>query len=349
MGVPVVDHAQGQTRTHVRDYEAFMEGLRNGTLKHTGDRDLRAHVLNAIARRLPGGDLRFDRPNPSRRAPGAQDRRVIDGLTAAAMVVEFSNNAEPAGVCLRGERAGGGVRFRITRQKALTGSPSFVEALRGGQVDMIPRLGGSNINLQRISSVFVQAQSASYAFMYQTQPAVRSVVDYVASNIAQLGLRLYERVDDDEREYAGDHPACESLRWPNERTPGQQFVYNLVADFLVYDNSYALKFKGPVPAGRCWGSRRRPSGFWGSKGSPRRRTASTAPTARQFRCACRRDDPLARLRPRRTQGGVLEARDAPVGADGGRDCPGGEDGARPCRPDAEGVDRAAVGVAAVVG
>ena len=85
----------GADPTHVRDYEAFMEGLRNGTLKHTGDRDLRAHVLNAIARRLPGGDLRFDRPNPSRGSSVAQDRRVIDGLTAAAMVVEFSNNAEP--------------------------------------------------------------------------------------------------------------------------------------------------------------------------------------------------------------------------------------------------------------
>jgi hypothetical protein len=96
IGLPVIDHAQGQTRTHVQDYEAFMEGLRNGTVKHTGDHDLRAHVLNAIARRLPGGDYRFDRPSQVRGNARAQDRRVIDALTAAAMVVEHSNRAPKA-------------------------------------------------------------------------------------------------------------------------------------------------------------------------------------------------------------------------------------------------------------
>ena len=96
LGVAVVDHAQGQTKTHVADYEAFMEGLRNGSVRHTGDPGLRAHVLNAIARRLPGGDYRFDRPSAVRGNIRAQDRRVIDALTAAAMVVEFSNrNHEP--------------------------------------------------------------------------------------------------------------------------------------------------------------------------------------------------------------------------------------------------------------
>lgn len=90
LGVAVIDHAHGQTRTHVQDYEAFMNELRNGQLKHSGDPDLRAHVLNAIARRLPGGDYRFDRPSVVRGTARAQDRRVIDGVTAAAMVVEFS-------------------------------------------------------------------------------------------------------------------------------------------------------------------------------------------------------------------------------------------------------------------
>lgn len=89
----VVD--RGQTNQYaVPDYEAFMEGLRNGTLKHTEDRGLRAHALNAIARRLPGGDYRFDRPSAGRDKISAQDRRVIDALIAAAMVVEASTEAE---------------------------------------------------------------------------------------------------------------------------------------------------------------------------------------------------------------------------------------------------------------
>jgi hypothetical protein len=90
LGVTVIDRDQGNKCACV-DYEAIMDGLRNGTLKHTGDRGLRSHAMNAIARRLPGGDYRFDRPSTTRSNARAQDRRVIDALTAAGMVVDHSN------------------------------------------------------------------------------------------------------------------------------------------------------------------------------------------------------------------------------------------------------------------
>jgi Terminase large subunit, ATPase domain len=94
LGLTVID--RGQTnKLACADYESFMDGLRNGTIKHSGDPDLRSHVLHAIARRLPGGDYRFDRPSPSRRSVLMQDRRVIDALTAASMVVQHSTRAEP--------------------------------------------------------------------------------------------------------------------------------------------------------------------------------------------------------------------------------------------------------------
>lgn len=95
LGVTVIDRGQSN-QFATRDYEAFMGALRNGELKHTGDPGLRAHVLNAVARPLPGGDFRFDRPNASRGSARAQDRRVIDALTAAAMVVEHVRSAVPA-------------------------------------------------------------------------------------------------------------------------------------------------------------------------------------------------------------------------------------------------------------
>lgn len=79
----------------VRDYNSVMDGLRNGTLKHTGDLDLRSHAMNAVARRLPGGDHRFDRPTASRGSPRQQDERVIDGLTAAGMAVSNSLREAP--------------------------------------------------------------------------------------------------------------------------------------------------------------------------------------------------------------------------------------------------------------
>ena len=58
-----------------------------GWLRHTGDKTLTRHVLNAIARPATYGDLRFDRPSESRTTgQEKQRRRVIDRLTAAAMV-----------------------------------------------------------------------------------------------------------------------------------------------------------------------------------------------------------------------------------------------------------------------
>lgn len=94
LGCVVVD--RGQTNVPaVENYDSFMKGLREGTLFHTGDSGLRSHVLNAIARLLPGGDYRFDRPSTVRANAKAQDRRVIDALTAASMVVQHSDKSIP--------------------------------------------------------------------------------------------------------------------------------------------------------------------------------------------------------------------------------------------------------------
>jgi phage terminase large subunit-like protein len=79
----VIDHPQSNAQ-HVIDYDAFMEGLRTGKLKHSGDPGLTSHVLNAVGKTI-GSDTRFDRPNQTRQA-AQQERRVIDALSAASMV-----------------------------------------------------------------------------------------------------------------------------------------------------------------------------------------------------------------------------------------------------------------------
>jgi phage terminase large subunit-like protein len=84
IGAVVIERQQTNTLA-VEDYERFMEALRQGWLKHTGDAGLTQHALNAIAKILPFGDARFDRPNQSRLGP-EQERRVIDALSAASMV-----------------------------------------------------------------------------------------------------------------------------------------------------------------------------------------------------------------------------------------------------------------------
>jgi phage terminase large subunit-like protein len=93
LGATVIDRQQTNPLA-VADYDQFMEALRNGWLKHAGDEGLTKHALNAIARVLPFGDARFDRPNQSRVGP-EQERRVIDALTAASMVHAHALLVEP--------------------------------------------------------------------------------------------------------------------------------------------------------------------------------------------------------------------------------------------------------------
>lgn len=131
------------------------------------------------------------------------------------------------------------MRFPFFGRKALRGSPAALEAVRTGPNLMYP-LGGTN---QRVRAIWVDAQASSYAHMYRTQPAVRMVVDYIARNVSQLGLKLYERESDTKRTSRGDHQAAKALRRPNPQTPGRQFIFDIVADWLVHDNAYALKFR----------------------------------------------------------------------------------------------------------
>jgi phage terminase large subunit-like protein len=84
IGATVVDRPQTNVAA-IEDYNHFMEALRKGWLRHSGDSALTQHALNAIARILPFGDARFDRPHQSRLGQ-EQERRVVDALTAAAMV-----------------------------------------------------------------------------------------------------------------------------------------------------------------------------------------------------------------------------------------------------------------------
>jgi len=87
LDVVVVDRAQTH-KPQAEDFERFMVGLRNGTLKHTGDPGLKRHALNAVERLLPDGGSRFDRSTRSR--DGNQESVVIDALIAAAMVHSYA-------------------------------------------------------------------------------------------------------------------------------------------------------------------------------------------------------------------------------------------------------------------
>ena len=127
-------------------------------------------------------------------------------------------------------------------RKAVSASEAVIEIAQNGQFRGYQSLGGTN---RQVVNAWEQAQSSSYAWLYRTQPAVRTTVDYIATNVSQLPLKLYERVDDNERQTASDHPAAVSLRRPYQQMNTKRWIFNFVADWLIYDNAYAVKFPGP--------------------------------------------------------------------------------------------------------
>ena len=71
---------------------------------------------------------------------------------------------------------------------------------------------------------FSDSHAETYAQIWKAQPAVRTVVGFLARNIAQLGLHVYKRVSDVDRERVTDHPLAELLARPNPKTTPYRFV-----------------------------------------------------------------------------------------------------------------------------
>jgi HK97 family phage portal protein len=82
---------------------------------------------------------------------------------------------------------------------------------------------------------------ALYSRMYRTQPHVRTVVDFLASQLGQLGIQVFRRVSDTDRVRLSDHPLAKLLSLPNPATPRYRFIRDLIMDVGIYGNAFALK------------------------------------------------------------------------------------------------------------
>ncbi len=84
-----------------------------------------------------------------------------------------------------------------------------------------------------------------YAAIYRTQPNVRMVVNFLARNIAQLGLKPFERISDTERLSLGDHDLGRLIRVPNPiiKMTRYRFILAMISDLGIFDNFFALKVR----------------------------------------------------------------------------------------------------------
>ncbi|MFH0902314.1 MAG: phage portal protein [Pseudomonadota bacterium] len=82
-----------------------------------------------------------------------------------------------------------------------------------------------------------------YATLYRTQSNVRSCVDFLARNIAQLGLHVFRRVSETDRQRLRDHPLAVLIGQPNGWTTRYRLINSLISDLGIYDNAYWWKLK----------------------------------------------------------------------------------------------------------
>lgn len=100
--------------------------------------------------------------------------------------------------------------------------------------------------------------SMDYAALWRAQPELRTVIDFLARNIAQLGLHVFRRVSDVDRQRLVDHPLAELLGQPNTSTTRYRLIDALVHDMAIFDMGVWLKVK--AEDGRPIGVRRVPPG-----------------------------------------------------------------------------------------
>ena len=88
--------------------------------------------------------------------------------------------------------------------------------------------------------------TADYATIYKTQPNVRTCVDFLARNIAQLGLHVFRTVSDTDRERLRDHPLAQVIARPlppEHKVTRYRLIETLLGDLGVFFNAYWLKIR----------------------------------------------------------------------------------------------------------
>jgi HK97 family phage portal protein len=99
-------------------------------------------------------------------------------------------------------------------------------------------------------SVFDARAAATYAAIYRTQPAVRTVVSFLARNVADLGVHCFRLLSDTDRERLRDHELATWIATPNPAMTRYRMIENLMHDMGIYFNAYWLKLRDD-PA-RLW-------------------------------------------------------------------------------------------------
>lgn len=87
-----------------------------------------------------------------------------------------------------------------------------------------------------------QLEGRSIELLWKNQPHLRTVINFLARNIAQLGLHTFESDGDSNVRVRGD-AVSKLISKPNEAQTRYDLIFSLVGDLALYDRAYLLVYK----------------------------------------------------------------------------------------------------------
>lgn len=90
------------------------------------------------------------------------------------------------------------------------------------------------------SALLVQVGGMTPTEMWERQPHLRTVVSFRARNVAHLGLHVFARNGEEDRQRDRTSPMAQLIRRPNPDQTFYELMYGLVADLDLYDRAYWL-------------------------------------------------------------------------------------------------------------
>lgn len=110
----------------------------------------------------------------------------------------------------------------------------------GSSAYEVVEIPSASINYEQITAILAKVTGMTPAQLWRSQPNVRTVIDFLARNIAQLSLQTFERADDGDRSRLRDSPAAKLLANPNKAMTGYELIRSLVSDLALYDEAWWL-------------------------------------------------------------------------------------------------------------
>jgi HK97 family phage portal protein len=125
-----------------------------------------------------------------------------------------------------------------------------------GAFDALKRLAGTGSVEIPVVPQFIngwtlqdEVMGMSSAEVWRTQPHLRTVVTFLARNIAQCGLHTFQRVDENDRKRVRDGALAKTLSRPNDQSTSYELIFGLVADVALYDVAYLFYVRDTTAPG----------------------------------------------------------------------------------------------------